>query len=157
MKKQITGYITGVINSYSRTIERLKESGAPITSTNSFVAFKEEFTDLLEFVMDIPEENKEVAILAFNIALENTIFKKRILELEESCESMNEIENNLHKRIKALTDNNDSLDNNCNVLRNHNNKLIKVNFELAQCNKNQVQMIRKLRYRNKQLARIFKY
>ncbi|MGH4125140.1 MAG: hypothetical protein ACREV6_19665 [Clostridium sp.] len=157
MKKQITGYITGVINSYSRTIERLKASEAPITSTSSFQAFKEEFTDLLEFIIDIPEENKEVSILAFKIAIENTILKKRILELEESCENMNEIENNLHKRVKALTNNNEALDSNCNVLMNHNNKLIKVNFELAQCNKNQVQMIRKLQVKNKLVTKKFKY
>ena len=149
MKKQIIGYVTGVINSYSRTIERLKASGAPILSTNSFQAFKEEFTDLLEFVIDIPEQNKEAAMLSFNVALRNEDLKKRILELEESCEDMCEIEKNLHKRIKALTDNNEALDSNCNVLMNQNNKLIKINFGLTNCNKNQFQMIRKLRYRNK--------
>lgn len=155
MKKQITGYITGVINSYSRAIERLKASGTPITSINSFQAFKEEFTDLLDFVIDIQEDismgSKVASIENFNLTLENRSQMVRIVELEESCENMNEIENNLHKRVKALTENNDSLDGNCNRLMDHNNKLIKVNFELHQCNKNQVQIIRKLNQRNKHL------
>lgn len=127
MKNQIVGYITGVVNSYSRTIDRLKASGAPITSTNSFQAFKEEFNDLLEFVIDIPEENKEASILSFNVALQNEDLKKRILELEESCEDMCEIVKNLHKRVQALVDNNEVLDSNCNVLREQNNKLLQCN------------------------------
>ena len=101
MKKEITGYIQGVINSYSRTIERLKVSGVPITSTNSFQSFKEEFSDLLEFVIDIPQE-KEESIMAFNIALENGALKKRITELEEFCENLNEVEGNLHRKIEKL-------------------------------------------------------
>ena len=101
MKKEITGYITGIINSYSRTIERLKANGAPITATNPFKAFKEELTDLLEFVIDIPD-SKETSILSFNVAIENTILKKRIAELEESCECMCDVERNLHKKIEAL-------------------------------------------------------
>ena len=101
MKKEITGYIQGVINSYSRTIERLKVSGVPITSTNSFQSFKEEFSDLLEFVIDIPEE-KEESIMSFNIALENGAIKRRITELEEFCENLNEVEGNLHREIEKL-------------------------------------------------------
>ncbi len=101
MKKEITGYITGIINSYSRTIERLKANGAPIAATNPFTAFKEELTDLLEFVIDIPD-SKETSILSFNVAIENVTLKKRIAELEESCECMCDVERNLHKKIEEL-------------------------------------------------------
>jgi chromosome segregation ATPase len=102
VKEAITGYITGIINSYTRSIDRLKKAGAPIGTTNPFVSFKEEFSDLLEFVIDVPEENKEFSILALNIALENVNLNKRIAELEESCSNMCEVENNLHGKIKKL-------------------------------------------------------
>lgn len=128
MKKQIAGYITGVINSYSRAIERLKTSGAPITSIDLIQAFKEEFTDLLEFVIDIPsEKNKEAAMLSFNVALQNEDLKNRILELEESCENMNQVEKNLHDKIEGLTGNNLALNSTCNRLRIENNKISKRN------------------------------
>ena len=87
MKKEITGYISGVINSYTRTIDRLNEIG--IAETSSFVAFKEEFSDLLEFVIDIPED-KEQAITNFNMALEDRKIKNTNELLEKTCDGFKE-------------------------------------------------------------------
>ena len=87
MKKEITGYISGVINSYTRTIDRLNKLG--IVEISSFVAFKEEFSDLLEFVIDIPED-KEVAITNFNIALEERKIKGTNEMLEKTCDGFRE-------------------------------------------------------------------
>ncbi|MFT5872791.1 MAG: Na+/phosphate symporter [Clostridium sp.] len=149
MKQQIVGYVTALIDMNRSTVN---------------MSIKNCLDNLLEFVIDIPKENKETSIAAFNTALENENLKQsnakllsRVMELEESCENMNEIENNLHKRVKALTENNDALDENCNKLINHNSKLIKINLEIFQCNKNQAQMIQKLRKRNKSLINAFKY
>lgn len=109
MKKEITAYITGVINSYTKTVAILNENNAFNTNLNSFVAVKEEFSELLNYVMDIPEENKEQLISNFNISLENENLKQtnakllsRVMELEESCENMNEVERNLHYKIKGI-------------------------------------------------------
>lgn len=87
MKKEITGYISGVINSYTRTIDRLNKIG--IAETSSFVAFKEEFSDLLEFVIDIPED-KEQAITNFNMALEDRKIKNTNELLEKTCDGFKE-------------------------------------------------------------------
>ena len=87
MKKEITGYISGVINSYTRTIDRLNKIG--IVETSSFVAFKEEFSDLLEFVIDIPED-KELAIINFNMALEERKIKGTNEMLEKTCDGFRE-------------------------------------------------------------------
>lgn len=106
MKEAITGYITGVINRYTRSIERLKKCGAPATATNNLVLIKEEFSDLLEFVINIPDDSQTL-MLNFNAVLEDkeyeiTILKQRAAELEESCENIYEVERNLHKKIERL-------------------------------------------------------
>jgi hypothetical protein len=145
MKEQIIGYVTALVDTNSGTINQ-----SMVRCLNN----------LLEYVIDIPEESKEVSILNFNLSLENENLKQsnakllnRVMELEESCENMNEVEINLHKRVQALIDNNETLDNNCNVLMDHNNKLIKANFGFAKCNKNQVQMIIKLKHENELLTK----
>lgn len=142
MKKEIMAYVTALTDVYSGSINQ------PMVKC---------LNDILNFAEDIPVEDKERSILAFNTALENSILKSRVLELEESCENMNEIEINLHKRIKALKWNNSALDGNCNVLKEQNIKLVKVNNEFALCNKKQFQMIIELRCKNKALIKTFNY
>jgi len=87
MKKEILAYINGVINSYSNTITALETNGAFSTTMNTLTAIKEEFTDLLEFVIDIPEENKEASILNFNLALEDHKIKGCNAMLEKVCDN----------------------------------------------------------------------
>lgn len=57
----------------------------------------ESSTSLLDFVADLSEkENSEGDIIA-----ENSLLRKRITELEESCTNMNEVERNLHEQIET--------------------------------------------------------
>lgn len=88
MKAEIIGYVTGMINSYERTISQYKKDELPKEKYKSFDLVKEELSDLLDFAQDIPEETDRL--------------NKRIAELEESCENMNDIEKNLHLQIKEL-------------------------------------------------------
>lgn len=103
MKEQISAYITALIDIHRHTVNM------PMGNC---------LDNLLEFVMDIPEVNKEQSITSFNIVLENENLKKRILELEESCTNMCDVENNLNKKIQGLIDNNTALNETCNRLRN---------------------------------------
>ena len=101
MKKEIVGYITGIINSYDRTIIELKNAKIKIETINPFINFKAEYSDLLEFVIDIPEDNKEQSITNFNKALKNDNLKNKILELEETNENLIDNEKRMHEKLKA--------------------------------------------------------
>ena len=100
MKKELVSYLTGVINSYSSTISVLTTNEGFSTSLNTLVAIKGEFESLLDIVMDI-QENKDQAIMNFNKALKNDALKKKILELEETNENMNDNEKRMHEKLKA--------------------------------------------------------
>ena len=100
MKKEILSYLTGVINSYTSTIAVLTANEGLNTSLNTLVAIKGEFEILLDIVMDIPED-KEQAITNFNKALKYNALKKKILELEETNENMNDNEKRMHEKLKA--------------------------------------------------------
>lgn len=85
MKKEITGYINGVINSYTNTIAVLEANGGFTTSLNTFKSIKGEFESLLDVVMDIPTD-KEQAIINFNMALEERRVKGTNERLEKTCD-----------------------------------------------------------------------
>ena len=85
MKKEIMAYITALTDVYTHTVN---------------MPVKNCLDNLMNFIEDIPE-GKDKAILDFNIALENESLKKRIIELEESCENMCDIEKNLHEKLKT--------------------------------------------------------
>lgn len=64
MKQAITGYITAVINNYTRAIENLRQNKVDNMIIRRYKTIREELSDLLDFVEDIPEERKEpVAIV----------------------------------------------------------------------------------------------
>jgi len=130
MKEQISAYITALIDIHRHTVN---------------MPMKNCLDNLLEFVMDIPEVNKECVILTFNVVLENENLKKRILELEESCTNMCEVEKNLQEKVQGSMDNNVALNNTCNNLRGRNEYLLKLNSVLTQRNNKLVQMNKKLR------------
>jgi len=100
MKKEILSYLTGVINSYTSTIAVLTTNEGFSTSLNTLVAIKGEFESLLDIVMDIPED-KGQAITNFNKALKNNDLKKKVLELEETNENMNDNEKRMNEKLKA--------------------------------------------------------
>lgn len=72
------------------------------TSLNTLVAIKGEFESLLDVVIDIPED-KEQAITNFNKALKYNALKKKILELEETNENMNDNEKECMKNLKLMS------------------------------------------------------
>lgn len=81
MKAAVTGYITAVINNYTRTIDNLRDNKVEGMAIRRYETIREELSDLLDFVEDIPEENKE---------------------LEDSCENMSQVERNLRIKISLL-------------------------------------------------------
>ncbi|PRR70884.1 hypothetical protein [Clostridium thermopalmarium] len=72
MKAAITGYITAVINNYTRIIENLEERRVDKPCIRKYEAIREEFYDLLEFVEDLPEETKRPITVIFNSSKEET-------------------------------------------------------------------------------------
>lgn len=106
MKAAVTGYITAVINNYTRSIETLKSNKAPEHMISRFQTIREELNDLLDFVEDIPEGAKEPITLTIDINSneEVEILRKRVIELEDSCENMNEVQINQLNRIRELQD-----------------------------------------------------
>ncbi|WP_435789180.1 hypothetical protein [Clostridium sp.] len=140
MKKETMAYITALTDVYSGTINQ------PMIKC---------LNDLLTFVVDIPEENKEQSITSFNIALENENIKQenaellnRVMEFENSCENMCEVEKNLQGKVKGAMDNNVALNSTCNKLRDKNKYLLRLNSVLDQRNK-------KLLYKNSKLTKLF--
>lgn len=117
MKKEIIGYINGVISSYTNTISVLTQNGGFNASINSFVAIKNEFMDLLEVVIDIPEEK---TISDFNLALENENLKQNNAELLNRIIELNQVEE-CNDHIAAINQ----------KLRIENNKLIDENQNLT--------------------------
>lgn len=101
MKAAVTGYITAVINNYTRAIENLKTvKTAPIT-ISKYETIREELNDLLDFIEDIPEETGGPITVVLNSNNEEVeILRKRIRELEDSCENMAQVEKNLNAKIK---------------------------------------------------------
>lgn len=102
MKEEITGYLTGMIDSSNRGVEFLKEVGQPTTIIEICEGHVLGLSDLLDFVEDISEEEQ---VHGDSIA-EINLLRKRIRELEDSCENMCVIEKNLHKQLAMLKDEN---------------------------------------------------
>jgi hypothetical protein len=89
LKKQILAYITATINQYARVKQDCEEC--------SVMCVLDDLSDLESFVADLKEvQTPESAEIIAR-------YLKRILELEESCKNMCEVEKNLQKRIDKLT------------------------------------------------------
>lgn len=71
MKAAVTGYITAVINNYTRTIENLRDNKVEGMAIRRYETIREELSDLLDFIEDIPEENKEPVTVVLNSNCEN--------------------------------------------------------------------------------------
>ena len=102
MKSEITGYLTGLINNHNRIVGSMKKFGYSNASIQIDVNYTNELTDLLAFVEKTPEETQQPMTVILNNIEENELLRKQIRELEDSCENMNEVEKNLHKKIKVF-------------------------------------------------------
>lgn len=127
MKKQILAYITALINIEIGNIKRFKTLENVDAAVIVLEVSKGKLNDLADFVADLKEEpqapestlrmkkyvreledrcetfettERQTREITMN---DNARYLKRILELEESCENMCEIEKNLQKRIDKLT------------------------------------------------------
>lgn len=100
MKAEITGYITALINVYAK---KLNTNTNLIAKACNF-EFKNELNDLLDFVVDVPEEVGPLTVVLENGEINKS--RKRIKELEESCQQMCDIERNLQKKIENLKSDN---------------------------------------------------
>lgn len=89
MKKEILGYIDALIN----------------VNNNNAINMGTALIDLWNHIDDMEESksDKEAVMLNFNVALQNEDLKKRILELEDSCENMCQVQKHLQKKIDKLT------------------------------------------------------
>ncbi len=105
MKQIITAYITALTNVY---MGKEYLDGTFLKGANE--RFIIDLNNLLDFIADLKEENKEQPItVILNRNEEITMLKKYIKELEDSCEHMNEVEINLSNKIKILEDENKRL------------------------------------------------
>lgn len=97
---KIEGSLTILINQHLRN----SEGGYKLSKV-----FAEQLEDLLEMVVDMQGKDEKYPIKVLVDYEENERLRKRILELEETCENMNEIEINLSKKIEKLEEENQNL------------------------------------------------
>ncbi|ACA55207.1 hypothetical protein FDC45_13105 [Clostridium botulinum] len=103
MKQAITGYITALINMYS--------------DGNVEEKFVQQLNDLLDYVADLKEENREdITRVVLNNNIEITKLQEYIKELEESCENNNEVTRQQWEKIVRLNNANRIWQNTCNLL-----------------------------------------
>lgn len=116
MKNSIIGYLTGMINSYSRIATNLKESNMPYGIAKSCSG---DLTDLLDFIMDIPvSDTKEL--------------EKELADYKE-CEEYNEsVIGDLRRKVERLERSNNILQSNFRDLVERNIKLQESNSKLAE-------------------------
>jgi hypothetical protein len=130
MKREILGYISALVNLYDKEIPK---GHPPLIHLQGV---QKSIDDLYEFVIDIEdEEAKEPVVAVDNNGLVK-ILRKRVLELEESCQNDNEVIKNLQrknddadKEIGELEEGNKNDEEIINILQNKNNGLRDENFD----------------------------
>lgn len=138
MKLQIQSYLIGVLNNHKRIIGSMKDNGYSKVSIQSHENHTNELRDLYDFISILPDEQipdtyKEINRLRSLLEIEAydseqrtfeiISYKKRIAELEESCENMCEVEKSLHKQIEILKRAYNSKQITCNELKAEIEKL----------------------------------
>lgn len=102
IKDIVVALLTTTINRYSE----LRFSGNMIPRE---IIIKD-LTGTLDYVADIPEDKQPVTVVLGNNE-EVERLKSYIRELEDSCENMNQVEENLAKQIEELKEENQHLRN----------------------------------------------
>ena len=100
MKAEIIGYVTGMVNSYIRTIDQYKKDEIPKEKYKKFDLVKEELSDLLDYIQDIPEEINNAAIKIDNLSL-NYVKKLEKINYDLRLENIS-----WQKKSKAFEENN---------------------------------------------------
>jgi len=96
------GYITSMINGCERGITYMEKSRIPALSIETAKAYRDELTDLLSFVEDIPVQKQGPITINLGDPETVRILKKEIGELEDSCENMCEVQKNQLKKIELF-------------------------------------------------------
>ncbi|NHL36666.1 hypothetical protein FDE95_08565 [Clostridium botulinum] len=101
MKQVVIALLTTTINRYS-------EVGGSIVSQKCVI---NDLTNILDYIQDIPEENKpnEVLNTFYEIVMENKTLGKTVKELQENCKYMCDIEKNQLEKIELLKAENEDL------------------------------------------------
>ncbi|KIS22056.1 hypothetical protein [Clostridium botulinum] len=101
MKQVVIALLTTTINRYS-------EIGGSIVSQKCVI---NDLTNILDYIQDIPEENKPNEVLdIFNeIVMENKVLNKTVKDLEEGCQYMCDIEKNQLEKMELLKAENEDL------------------------------------------------
>lgn len=76
-----------------------KETGELVESLSDYTFTITECAKTLDDYMQVTRNQSEVI---GKLKRKNTTLKKRVAELKESCENMNEVEISLHKQIEIL-------------------------------------------------------
>lgn len=111
------------------TINRYSSLGDSIRAIHKEVVIND-LTDILDYVTDLKEENNQPITVVLNSNGEVEFLKKRIRELEESCETDNEVIEKQHRKIKELQNSNYRWHTLCNQLREKNKRFETENKDL---------------------------
>jgi len=163
MKSSVKAYVTALINTHKNEII---PNASCLINGYTHKSIKE-LNDLLDYISKIPEilitdtyveinrlrdELARVVIESDTETLRRRNLQKRVVELEESCENMNEVEKNLHKKIKTLETNAGWIshqllesDKKIRELEEVNTGVWKENRQLKLLNKHNLRKIRTLR------------
>jgi len=117
MKAEIIAYTTALINVYAKEVK---------LNTNSLIIncnkrALDDLNDFLAFVEDVQEETGFVKVILENGEID--LLRKRIRELEDSCENMCEVDRNLQRKIEELKNENQNWRLNNTSLQKDNNNL----------------------------------
>ncbi|HDK7158448.1 TPA: hypothetical protein PTV43_003655 [Clostridium botulinum] len=101
MKQVVIALLTTTINRYYEVAANTLFKRAVIN----------DLTNILDYIQDIPEENKSNEVLnIFNeIVIENKVLNKRVKDLEESCQYMCDIEKNQLEKMELIKSENKKL------------------------------------------------
>jgi myosin heavy subunit len=111
MKAKIIAYITALSDVNRRFLEEVKGT-SDREAKGQYIAVEsmtKDLDNLIDFIEDIPSELNEPIMLILNNIEEAQILRKRIRELEDSCENMNDVEKNLHQKINKLEEETEKL------------------------------------------------
>ena len=88
MKREVLSYVTALVNTKIRDIERLKLAGQVVMGTNAITAFKDELEDLKDYVADFKEtelkENDEIETLTYKFMQLKKVLKETTENWKES-------------------------------------------------------------------------
>ena len=116
MKQAIIGYITALINRHERITSELHDINVNSNEVRKCKNFKDELSDLLDYVVDLEEESQEPIKIDLGNIEQIEALKKRIRELQEVYASNSEVIGAQFKKIQELKDKLESSEQEIKVL-----------------------------------------